>query len=377
MRMGFLTNREPVDGDPRNGFGETRHRDARHLTAGTADVPLPEGDAARFGMAPRGRRLPVAQKVSDPANAPGWMALRTRLEKTLARGGDVVVYIHGFDTSFDDAMWYGAQIERAYSERLDALRARPPAPEMRIPSELKVVVFTWPAPTRTFLRPLYALFRGYRAGTKEASQRSFHGVTELLRLLEPLTASRGSARPGRLHLMCQSMGVLIFRHALEEYLKERTSEIPPLFDTVSLTGSDEDSDSFEKDAGLKRLPELCRKVTVYHNPNDILGRLAQASRACNPEGVRKRMSRHGVLHPDKAPNVDTVDVSCAVGRARAFTPQDMWGHYYARINREVIDDIARVMTGATWTAGASNALPGRKLDQAPNDYRLVSRSTPS
>jgi esterase/lipase superfamily enzyme len=82
------------------------------------------------------------------------MALRTRLEKTLARGGDVVVYIHGFDTSFDDAMWYGAQIERAYSERLDALRARPPAPEMRIPSELKVVVFTWPAPTRTFLRPL-------------------------------------------------------------------------------------------------------------------------------------------------------------------------------------------------------------------------------
>ena len=247
-----------------------------------------------------------------------------------------------------------------------ALRRGSGTAGLRLPSGIDVFVFSWPSVSRTFAREAHAALHGYWSDLAESHLRSHHGVGEVFKLMRTL-AGESAAVPGRLHLMCQSMGVRILLYGLQAYLRESSEAPQKLFDSVTMAGSDVDSDSFENSKGLAPLKHFCRKVVVYHNSNDRLGFLAGLARPFGSEGARRRMSRQGLLRPGLVPEVDSVDVLTVVKKSK----KDKWGHYYARLNRAVIDDAVRVMSGGVWEPGGGNQLPGRAQDTPPNDFRLI------
>ena len=109
---------------------------------------------------------------------------------------------------------------------------------------------------------------------------------------------------GRLHLMAHSMGAYALRHAVQGMRKEVGDDLPRLFDEILLFAPDEDADAFEHDHKLALLPRLGRRVTVYHNREDIPLAISDLTKG-NPD----RLGADGPAHPHLLPAKVTV-VDC-------------------------------------------------------------------
>lgn len=72
----------------------------------------------------------------------------------------------------------------------------------------------------------------------------------------------------KIHLIAHSMGNYVLRHALQQTNKIDGGEsLSRIFDNIILTVADEDSDAFEFDYKLARLPDLALKVFDYTKGN--------------------------------------------------------------------------------------------------------------
>jgi hypothetical protein len=56
---------------------------------------------------------------------------------------------------------------------------------------------------------------------------------------------------------------------MQQLVSNSRKNVARLFENILLFAADEDDDAFEYDYKLKRLPDLARRVTVYHNSGDI------------------------------------------------------------------------------------------------------------
>lgn len=182
------------------------------------------------------------------------------LQQVVRDGADVLVFIHGFNVS-----WWQAV---ASASALELMLNRNRTPEDKV---VRVVLFTWPSDGKTI--PFWSYFsdRSDADGSGRAVGRAFLKLRDWL--IEARRADRRAGREpcrGGIHLLCHSMGNYVLQKALHRTREFSVDGKPPrIFDQIFLCAPDVADNVFEPDGPLRRLPEMAEGVTVYHNRGDL------------------------------------------------------------------------------------------------------------
>lgn len=176
------------------------------------------------------------------------------LRKAMLEGRDTLVFVHGFNVTFNGAIEAGARLAREVRIRAAATDEGQP---------VNVVVFSWPSDGEAV--PLMSYY-----SDREDARASGPGLARAyLKLRDFLEQLRSQDRCERsLHLLAHSMGAYVLRQGLQAVIAKDPDGLVRLFDQILLAAPDEDDDAFELDTKLKPLPRIGRQVTVYFNPSD-------------------------------------------------------------------------------------------------------------
>ena len=333
----FATNRNPTGGEPPTDFG--------------ADLGPIDGVSLRFGWAEvddageRIERLEVASEALTPDSTVdrvlGSSAVFAAIQRKMLRHSrDTMGYIHGFDYTFAEAIKRTAQFKKFLG------------------AELNLFLFTWPSdgetlPDLSFKLP-YHRDRDDAAASGEAMGRGLRVLTRFLGGQRPEDACER-----RLHLLAHSMGNYALRHAVQGIRRQLgTRYLPKIFDTVILTGADEDADALEDADRLGVLPSMTDRIAVYHTPRDRALMISE-----NTKGQPERLGSDG---PDNSANlsdkVAVINVSDVL-----HADDDLQNHQYYRLNPLVRQDMLAVLNNMP-----ANEIEGRRPLPGKNRYRLAS-----
>jgi esterase/lipase superfamily enzyme len=327
----FATNRQADPGQA-GGFGAGVVAPSA-MTYAAIDVTgtdLAEEDSGQLGM------------LLDPQ--PDGLATVFHQE-IVATGKNLLVFIHGFDNSFEDA------IKRsAFNRDWFASTGKPAA-------DMTVLAFTWPSLGELVENP-FDLPEAYEADQKMAGQSGPH-IAEFFKEVGLL---RTKLAPGRrIVLLVHSMGNFALQAAITEWFAHGNAG-SVLFDEVILAAADEVDNSFIGFSGarLARLPELTGRVSVYSSRRDVamsLSHMVNNGGRIGFDGPRGIVAAGAYPYDSMAPtalrSVDCTEVHDFL----AIIPPDATHQYYRR-SKTVRDDIAAVIAG-------ERVAPGRSSLQAP------------
>jgi esterase/lipase superfamily enzyme len=258
----------------------------------------PDGIAAlRFGWADydeggRGKRLQKVFVYPDPtpaeaaAGTPGKGSGGFLDDLRIAmRDGctDTVVFIHGFNVSFIDALNAGGALASEV-----AIDGKP----------INVVVFSWPSDGKMVPYMSYYSDREDARTCGAAVARAYLKLFDFMEKLDPKEYCERS-----LHLLAHSMGNYVLRHGLQALRAKDPKKILRLFDQIVLAAPDEDDDAFDTDDKLRLLPGLGRRVTVYYNHKDRALLISDKTKG-NPDRLGSDGPRMLDLLPKKVFMVD-------------------------------------------------------------------------
>jgi type VI secretion system ImpA family protein len=235
----YGTNRRPIDpDDPSRGYSGERERDGR-VHHGACWVAVPRSH--RFGsvgsswwkrwLTLRNDRLRVAGRLVLEA-AEFWEEVRATLSGCRVGERQALVYLHGYNVSFDEAAIRAAQI--GFDLKVPGLTA----------------FFSWPS---------RGTFDGYPAD--EASIEASAGPIK--DFLVRLAAESGAER---LHIIAHSMGNRGLLGAVQRIQAEAAREAGVRFGQVFLAAPDVDVDVFRELA--VHYPKLADRTTLYVSRRD-------------------------------------------------------------------------------------------------------------
>lgn len=306
----FATNRNPI-GDPPTGFGkELGPVDGRNLRFGYAEV---DPDSLKMGRLHIEPEKLVVDEATDIPLFGSTAVLRDAGRKMTKHTRDTLVYIHGFDFTFEEAITRAAEVK------------------IFLGMNLNLFVFSWPSDGEKI--PLYSYRRDREdvVASGDAAARSLLSFDRYLRDLDPRNYCNQ-----RVHLLAHSMGNFALRHAVQGLRQRKGDYLPRLFNNILLMAADEDNDAFECLDKLKCLPRLCKHVAVYHTPRDWALTISEDTKGM-PERLGSDGPENSRLLNDK---VSVIDVSDTVG-----TDSDGTNHQYYRLNEIVRDDMRAVLAG--------------------------------
>jgi esterase/lipase superfamily enzyme len=270
------------------------------------------------------------------------------LRRAMRGGCDVLVYVHGFNVSWWDAVASAAALQLQLNHRRGD--ADP---------EVMVMLFSWPSDGAAVPWFSYYSDRDDAAASGAAVGRAFLRLRDYL-----FEAWRDDRRRERdhcrraFHLLCHSMGNYVLEAALARTREfSRGGKLPRLFDQVFLCAPDVDDDAFEPGRGLHHLPEMAENVSVYFNRGDLAMPVSDYTK-----GNRDRLGWRGVSRPAQLDGrVHQVDCSDIVS---GFLEHG----YYS--SGQVADDIHQSIAGMTPDD------PGRSRQQLRNGWPNVWRLLP-
>ncbi len=323
MTIYFATNRNPnhaqTPTDFSKGFSETSLGDLR------------------FGQAKvkKGVLDPNSIQVLPDNAAQGSEALFTQLRDSMkSQSLDSLLFIHGFNVSFKAAVESAAKIGERYA-KLSNKTYQP-----------NIFVFSWPSDGEV---------NSYVNDRHDAEASGYAFARGLMKLAAFLKgADKEEACQQKINLMAHSMGNYVLRHALQQ-AKKITNDVSlsRIFDNIVLTAADEDSDAFEFDHKLAKLPELAQRITVYFNNGDLALATSELSKG-NPD----RLGHDGPTKPHQiAAKVVIVDASDVVKGTSE--------HSYHVEEDKVAMDIIAVFRGES-----SDKIPSREYVPHANKFRL-------
>jgi esterase/lipase superfamily enzyme len=323
-RIYFVTNRDPDRQTDPSGFGGRFN-------------PV-SFDSLRFGWAnvvgEKIRSLSVAPEKldADPTRAKlGSRAVFSELTAAMRKGTDTLVFVHGYNVSFDDALRSAAALRRTY----------------RRAGGLNVVVFSWPSDGSMLPFLAYKRDRSDARASAAAFARALCKLEDFL-----IEVRRGAECGARLFLMCHSMGNYVLRHGIQE-VRAQQGGLPRLFDHVFLMAADEDQDAFDHEHKLASLPDLGASVHVYFNAGDTALVISDRTKA-NPARLGSRGPRRPLTLPG---NVNLVDASGVVG--------GLVEHSYFLDDPTVVRDVKAVLAGKP-----ADKIRGRRYVAAQNRFVL-------
>ena len=231
----------------------------------------------------------------------GLLVMFKDLQKTMQAASDVLLYIHGFNVSWYDAV--GAAL--ALQLMLEHSPVRDPA------QGLVVTLFTWPSDGLALPWVSYKSDRSEAAGSGAAVGRGMLKVRDFLAgLRDRSPRGRGPAElcGQDIHLLCHSMGNYLLQHALQR-VDDYTpgSALPRLFEHVFLCAPDVDDDALESGNPLGRVHEIARSVSVYHNRGDVAMYISDYSKGHPDRLGGTGAARPALLH-NKVHQIDCAPV---------------------------------------------------------------------
>jgi esterase/lipase superfamily enzyme len=239
-------------------------------------------------------------------------------------GRNLLVFIHGFDNSFENAITRAA-FNQQWLEQSGVAAA-----------STAVVAFSWPSAGKLIGIPFPDL--AYRIDQTHAGQSGLHLMTFFANLQPLIDAAR--ARGNRVFLLAHSMGNWALQAAVESWFLHGNGDAF-LFDEAFLAAADEVYNSFEfgPQGRLSALNRLARRISIYSSERDDVLKLSMAVNL----GV-KRLGQDG---PHDRSNVTRfppaiyrmVDCSNATDYAIDLASS----HQYYRRSPTVRADIAKTM----------------------------------
>lgn len=318
VRVYFATNRNEQPENKKLVFGPRFNPDGvAALRFGYVDFP--EGVETLQGGAVF--VYPDMKGETDVAKTGGGRFLDD-IRKAMLDGQDTLVFIHGFNVTFNGAIEAGARLARDVRIRAGATDDGRP---------VNVVVFSWPSDGEA------VPFMSYYSDREDARASGPALARTYLKLKDFLEQLRNQDRCDRsIHLMAHSMGAYVLRQGLQAVLAKSADGLVRIFDQILLAAPDEDDDTFEQDSKLKPLPKIGRQVTVYFNPSDRALVISDKTKG-NPDRLGSDGPRLIDMLPKKVVLVDCRNVA---GDADALVQHS----YYAR-SRAMTFDIGAVLAG--------------------------------
>ncbi len=336
-RLYFATNRNPNRAKAPDSFGERFNpQSVDSLRFGTADIRVTSQEVTIDGIDVAAERL----KQDPKKSVLGSRVVFSELRERMCDGVDTVVFIHGYNVSFEDALRTGGRL-------LDAFGS---------PRPINVVVFSWPSDGRMTPMLAYKRDRTDAAASGPALARGLLKLQDFLREVQ-----RGNECRASVHLMAHSMGNYVLRHGVQEVRRHASGSPSKVFENIFLMAADEDHDAFEHDHKLAPLPGLGSAVNLYFNRGDTALVISDLTKF-NPT----RLGSEGPRLPLNVPgNVTLIDVSEVVHKGVE--------HDYFWSNEETVQDVRAVLAGEPQDCRAN-----RRYVPSQNRYMLSSsRARPS
>jgi esterase/lipase superfamily enzyme len=329
-RVYFATNRDPrPQGNPTNFGKRFSHDGLANLRFGVAEV---QGRKVKVRTAPEKLKKPGESGSPVLGSVDVFKDLRGQMKR---KKRDTVVFIHGYNVSFKEAVQSAAQLQDQFSE----VGGR----------GVNVAVFSWPSDGSMVPWLAYTNDRRDAAASALAFARGILKLRDFLREM-----GEDDACQQRIHLVAHSMGNYVLRHALQEIVRYSHGTPPRLFDEIFLMAADEDDDAFEKEHKLKLLPKLAKRVHVYFNRGDRAMSISDRTKG-NPD----RLGDDGPRAPFDVPSkVTQIDCTRVVG--------GLVEHSYFIDTPKVVSDMCQVLEGAE-----PQDVAGRRFVPDRNRYELV------
>lgn len=319
IRVFYGTNRAPTgDPQPAKCFGTA----AGELSFGFCDVSLPPNHESgelespklwRFEFRPDPEKHVVLQRV-QPVSGPEfitelqravWNSIEWRNGNRII-GGEVLLFVHGFNNSFEDAARRTAQIAKDLK-----FRGAP-------------VMYSWPSVQHSSLR-------GYQDDAQVVSSSE----AQFLSFMAGVARESGARR---IHVVAHSMGNRLVSETLRKLSYHFRSGQLPRLNQVVLTAPDIDAEYF-RTAIAPRIVQTAERITIYSSSRDLA---LKASSMVNQLGKR-RLGEAGEelsVFPDYR-NIEVVDASAV------DTALFSLNHSYVGDSASVLDDIADVLSGVS------------------------------
>lgn len=168
-------------------------------------------------------------------------------------GRNILVFIHGFDNSFENAITRAAFVrEWLAGSGLDE-------------ADTSVVAFSWPSLGRLLALPLLA--GPYRSDQVMAGQSGYH-LMSFFANIEPI-AAEARRQNRRVFLVAHSMGNWALQSGVENWFSHGNGDAA-LFDEAFLAAADEQFNSFEfpRLGRLSGLDRLARRISILFSRAD-------------------------------------------------------------------------------------------------------------
>jgi esterase/lipase superfamily enzyme len=168
-------------------------------------------------------------------------------------GRNLLVFVHGFDNSFSDAVTRAAFNREWLAGAADAA------------ADMSVVAFSWPSLGELVGLPIPQA--AYLTDQHMARNSGLHLMAFLANLQPILTAARGTGR--RSLLLAHSMGHLALQSGVENWFLNGNGDAQ-MFDTAILAAGDCGYDAFDHPslAGLSGLSRLAGRIAILYSGVD-------------------------------------------------------------------------------------------------------------
>lgn len=275
--------------------------------------------------------LNVAEETDDGQVVGSKTLFEAVKSEMMANQRDTLIFIHGFNTSFHNALKAAAD----FKSKTD--RDKP----------MNVVVFSWPSDGQAIP------WKSYQSDRHDAETSAYAFARAILKLADFLKT--GIACGQDLHLLCHSMGNFVYRNSLQAMLKISNNSLPRLFENIFLMAADEDDDAMELDSKLLPAIHMTKELYIYFNRGDMALKGSDWTKG-NPD----RLGSNGPRYPlNLANKVTLVDCSQVVRTDVGL------GHSYFHENKAVEADIIQVLLGTE-----DDNIPNRTYDARKNKFVL-------
>ena len=212
----------------------------------------------------------------------GSEAMFSDVQADMEAFSDVLVYIHGFNVNWFDAVGSALSLQMMLRSRGDKSQ------------NVVVILFTWPSDGLALPWVSYKSDRSEARGSGAAVGRALLKTRDFLVGLRDRAKEGGGKLCGQdIHLLCHSMGNFLLQEVLSrmwDFTPGNT--LPRIFEHVFLCAPDVDDAALESGQPLEKIDQIARNVTIYHNRGDVAMVVSDYTK-----GQPERLGGAGAAHP--------------------------------------------------------------------------------
>lgn len=224
------------------------------------------------------------------------------LKKQMETKRDVVVFIHGFNVDWFEAVGSAMALELMFN------RHSAGTSEIK---DISVFLFSWPSNGDMLKNRAYVSDRNDAKDSSLAVARGLLKLRDFLSTLSPHHNNPDQQECGqKLHLLCHSMGNYVLQNTLASLDKLNSNlPAPKLFQHIFMCAPDVDDNVFELTQPMTNIHQLARFVSVYYNNGDIAMYISDYTK-----GHTDRLGHNGAARPNQLHNkISQIDCSDIVG----------------------------------------------------------------